>query len=199
MGVPKLPKLKLPQLWGPITLCANLWLRWDLKQSFNPHQELSNGMSTTFTQGNWVDSRLLVVGNQTANLTPDPSFGHNLCFKCPNGSCKPTLDIYVPRDFQWYKGLSNPMGFGPLEIVFWKFRTPPGLQLPKWELTWECECSFPHTLLHSQPHGSMKCDSWASFLACTFVSLCLGRKPKARVATHNILGHWIFFITCNKT
>jgi hypothetical protein len=29
----------------------------------------------------------------------------------------------------------------------------------------------------------MKCDSWASFLACTFASPCLGHEPKARVAT----------------
>jgi len=29
----------------------------------------------------------------------------------------------------------------------------------------------------------MKCESWASLLARTFVSPCLGRKPKVRVAT----------------
>jgi hypothetical protein len=29
----------------------------------------------------------------------------------------------------------------------------------------------------------MKCDSLASFLARTFVSLCLGREPKAKVET----------------
>jgi hypothetical protein len=32
----------------------------------------------------------------------------------------------------------------------------------------------------------MKCDFWASFLACIFASPCLGRKPKAKVATCNI-------------
>jgi hypothetical protein len=32
----------------------------------------------------------------------------------------------------------------------------------------------------------MKCDSRASFLACTLASLCLGHEPKARVATHNL-------------
>jgi hypothetical protein len=53
----------------------------------------------TCMQGNRGDSRLLVVENQIANLISDPSFGHNLCFKCPNGSCEPILDIYVPRDF----------------------------------------------------------------------------------------------------
>jgi hypothetical protein len=29
----------------------------------------------------------------------------------------------------------------------------------------------------------MKCDSWASLLAYTFVSLCLGHQPKVKVAT----------------
>jgi hypothetical protein len=30
----------------------------------------------------------------------------------------------------------------------------------------------------------MKCDSRASFFACSFASPCLGRKPKARVVTY---------------
>jgi len=31
-------------------------------------------------------------------------------FRCPNGSCEPISDIYVPNSFQWYKELFNPMG-----------------------------------------------------------------------------------------
>jgi len=54
-----------------------------------------------------------MVGSQTANLTPDPSFGHNLSFKCPNGSCEPILNIQVSIDFQWYKELFEPLGFDP--------------------------------------------------------------------------------------
>ncbi len=42
MGVLKLPKLGLPQLWSPITLRANLGSRCGLKQSCNPRRELSN-------------------------------------------------------------------------------------------------------------------------------------------------------------
>jgi len=34
----------------------------------------------TCTQVNWVDSQLLVVGSQIANLIPHRSFGYNLCF-----------------------------------------------------------------------------------------------------------------------
>ncbi len=30
------------------------------------------------------------------------------------------------------------------EFFFWKFGTPYGFQLPKWESTWECVGSFPH-------------------------------------------------------
>jgi hypothetical protein len=38
----------------------------------------------TCTQGNQGDFKLLMVKNQTANLIPEPSFGHNLYFKNPN-------------------------------------------------------------------------------------------------------------------
>jgi hypothetical protein len=54
-----------------------------------------------------------MVENQIANLTFDPSFGHNLCIKYPNGSCEPILDIYVLRGFQLYKEPFNPISFDP--------------------------------------------------------------------------------------
>jgi hypothetical protein len=92
--VPKFPQLGLLQLWRWITWCADLRLQWGLKQSCNPCWELLNSMShVACTQGNWGDSWLLVVGSQTTNLTPDLSYGHNLCFRCPNGRCKPILNI----------------------------------------------------------------------------------------------------------
>jgi hypothetical protein len=78
-----------------------------------------------------------------------PAFGYHLCVKCPNGSCEPILDIYVPRSFQWYKKILHPMGFD-LVVVLWKFESPPRRQFTKWDLIWECEGSFPHTLLHSR-------------------------------------------------
>jgi hypothetical protein len=82
VGVPKFPKLGLLQLWRPITLCANLWLRWGLKQSSSPCQQLFNNVwYATCTQGNRGNSRLLVVGSQIGNLTFGLSFGHNLCSK----------------------------------------------------------------------------------------------------------------------
>ncbi len=101
VGIPKFPKLGLPWLGRPITLCSDLQLRWGPKQSYSPCRKLSNGMwSTSFTHGNRGDSWLLMVESQIDNLTPDPSFSHNLSFKYSNASCKPILDIYVPRVFQ---------------------------------------------------------------------------------------------------
>jgi hypothetical protein len=93
-------------------LLADLRLWWGLKRSYSPCWELSNNMShATCTQGNQGYSWLLVIGSQTTNLTFDLSFGHNLCFKCPNGSCNPILDICVSIALQWYKRLFNQMGF----------------------------------------------------------------------------------------
>jgi len=114
VGVPKLPRLGLSQLWSPIPSCTDLRSRWGLNQSYSPRRGLSNGMShATFTQGNRVNSWLLVVRSQTANLTPGLFLGHNLCFRCPNGWCEPILDIYVSIAFQWYKKNFKPMNFNP--------------------------------------------------------------------------------------
>jgi hypothetical protein len=69
--------------------------------------------NATYTQGNQGDFWLLMVKSQIANFTLSPSFGHNLCVKCSNGSSEPILDIYVPRAFQWYKEFFNLIGFDP--------------------------------------------------------------------------------------
>jgi Fe-S cluster assembly ATPase SufC len=146
-----------------------------LKQSCNLHRELSNGMShATYTKGFWVNSWLFVVRSQDH----DPSFGHNLCLMCPNGSCKPTLNIYVPRTFQWYKEFPNPMGFNVCDhsLKIWdSIRT----LTPKMRAHLGVGVIF----LHFQPPGSMKCYSRASLLVHTLASPCLSREPKARVAT----------------
>jgi hypothetical protein len=117
--------------WCDPKLLDRLRLRWGLKQSCSPRQHIFNIMShATCMQGNWGNSRLLMVGSQIVNLTVGPSFGHNLCLKCPNGSCKPTLDIYIPRDFQWHKELLNPMGFDPYNC-FLEIRESIGTPTPK--------------------------------------------------------------------
>ncbi len=60
-----------------------------------------------------VDSRLLVVGSQTASLTPGPSFAHNLGCRCPNGQCEAIFDIYVSRPFQRHQEHPNARCFAP--------------------------------------------------------------------------------------
>jgi hypothetical protein len=145
MGVPKWPRLGLPQLWGAITFCVDLWLRWGIKKIFSPCQELSNGMlHAIWTHGNQIDSRLLVVGSQIANLTPDLSFGHNLCFRCPNGQWEPILDICVPRAFHWYKELFKLLIFDPCNCPL-KIWESTGTPTPQSGTPLGCEGSFPHT------------------------------------------------------
>jgi hypothetical protein len=60
-----------------------------------------------------VDSRLLVVGSQTANLTPGPSFAHNLGCRCPNCQCEGIFDIYVSKPFQRHQEHPNARCFAP--------------------------------------------------------------------------------------
>jgi len=98
VGVPKSRQMGLPGLWSPITLRKDLGSRCGLKQSCRSRRDLFNGMlHVLWSQVFRVDSRLLVVGSQNwqtpRNSTPDPSFGHNLCFRCPNEQCEPILDI----------------------------------------------------------------------------------------------------------
>ncbi len=135
----------------PITLSTDLWLKWGLKQSYSPCQEISNSMwHATFTQRNQGDSWLLVVKSQ---------IGHNLCFKCSNGSCEPILNIYIPRDFQWCKELFNPMRFDPCNrlLKIWKSVEIP---IPKVRAHLGVWGSFPHTFLHSSKH-----EMWLSSFA----------------------------------
>jgi hypothetical protein len=185
MGVPKFPKLGLPWLWGPITLCADLRLKWGLKKSCSPHREIFNIMShATCTQGNWVDSWLLVVRSQTVNLTLGLFFGHNLCFRCPNGSFEFILDICVSIAFQRYKKRFNPMGFNPCNRSL-KIRESTETLTPQ---------VGTHSLTLSCTPRSIRCASRASPLSRTLASPCLGHKSKVKVATCCTV-FWTWIIT----
>jgi hypothetical protein len=170
----------LPQRLGGITYCVDIRSQWDLKQSCSPRWELFNDMlHAACTRGNLVDSRLLVAGSQTANLTPGLSFGHNLCYICSNEQCKPILDIQNLIAFQWYKKTFQGKEFWPLQLRSEDLGVLSGFQLPTWEFTCECEGLFPHTFCTL---GSMWSDSWVSLLARNLATPCLGREPKARIA-----------------
>ncbi len=113
-GVLKLSRFGLPRLWTFITSCLDLRLGWRLKQTCSSPRELSNGVShSTCAHRDRIDSWLLVVGSQIANLTPDLSFDHNLCCRCPNVSLKDILDIYTLRPFQRYKEHPRARCFDP--------------------------------------------------------------------------------------
>jgi hypothetical protein len=186
-GSPEIPKVGTPttfQLWGFITLCVDLWLKWFLRKSCSLHWELSNDMShVTWTWRNRGDPWLLMFRRQTVNLTPNLFLGHNLCFRCPNGSCKPISNIYVPRDFQWCKECFNSMNFDPWNCFL-------KIQKSIWDSNSQNGSSLGSVKIHSFTlfctPGSMRCDSQASVLACTLTSPCLGHEPKARVATNSI-------------
>jgi hypothetical protein len=148
VGVPKLRQMGLPQLWSSITLRTDFKSRCVLKKSCSSRRELSNGMShTLYNQVNWVDSWFFLVKSQTGNLTPGPSFGHNLCFRCPNENSNPFQTSRFQEIFNDIKNVTSHWVLAP-KIALWNFGSPPGLHLLKWELPCDCEGSLPHTLSH---------------------------------------------------
>jgi hypothetical protein len=160
-GSPEIARqMGLSRLWSLITLRTNLRMQCGLKQSCSSCQGLSNGtLHAPYIQINRVDSRLFMVGNQTGSLTPDLSFDHNLCFRCPNEKWEPILDIYVPRSFQWYKERHKPLIFDPWNHSL-KFQKSTGTPSPKVGITlgvWGFTPSY--SLTFSCTPGSMWCDS----------------------------------------
>jgi len=162
-------------------------------------------------QINRVDSRLFLLGSQIGNLTFGPSFGHNLCFRCLNEQCEPILDIYVSRAFQWYKECHNPLSFDRLKSL-------SEISRIHWDSLFQSGSCFgnvsvhsltlPHTSLHSQEYvmwlpgfllaRTLVLPWFPSFLPFGLQPcnpFCLGRKPKARVATPSFLSSWYFHTT----
>ncbi len=141
-GVSKLSRFRFPRLWKLITPSLDLWLRWSLKQTCSPQEIFIGVLHSTCTHQGRVDSRLFVAGSQTASLTPDPSFDHNLCCRRSNNSCEAILNIYASRSFQQYKELINARCFGPYNqaLSFWESHRTPSSHF------WECEF-HPHTCL----------------------------------------------------
>jgi hypothetical protein len=108
-GTPKLESRNCPEtvpvevlrLWELISPDCQVRLERGLNQCCSSPRELFNSMSHFVTgHPEEVDSQLLVVGSQTASLTPGLSFAHNMGCRCPNGQCEASLDIYTSRPFQ---------------------------------------------------------------------------------------------------
>jgi len=128
-------------LWEVITPDCQVWSWQGLNQSCSPRRDLFNDvLHYQFGGREEVDSRLFVVGSQTASLTPGPSFAHNLGYRCPNGQCEAIFDIYASIRFQWHQEHPNARCFEPccrtLNIrESWRTLSP---QL------WKCWASPPH-------------------------------------------------------
>jgi len=76
---PKIVPVGVPGLWELITPNCQVWTQRGLNQTCSPRRDLSNDISHFQFRGQKeVDSWLLVVGSQIANLTLGPSFAHNL-------------------------------------------------------------------------------------------------------------------------
>jgi hypothetical protein len=138
---PKTVPVGVPGLWKLITPDCRVSLRQVLNQSCSPRRDISNAMShSQFGGREEVDSRLLVVGSQIANLTSGPSFAHNLGYRCPNGQCEAIFDIYASRPFQWHQEHFNARCFGPFRrtLNIRESQRTPSPQL------WECWASPPH-------------------------------------------------------
>jgi len=120
----------LSGLYEFITFCSDLRLGWGLKQTCSSRWELSNNvLHSLCTHQGRVDSWLLMVESQTTSLTPGPSFCHNLCCRCPNGSCKTIFDIYTSINFNDMKK-SSMQGVLTPAIELWSFKSPGGLPSP---------------------------------------------------------------------
>jgi len=122
-----------------ITFFLVFSLGWGLKKTYSSPWELSNDVShSIYTHRGQVGSWLLVVGSQIVSLTPNPSFCHNLCCRCSNGSCEAIFDIYTSITFQWHVERLKARCFDPYNrtLEFWESRRTPK------STSQECECHF---------------------------------------------------------
>jgi hypothetical protein len=135
-----------------------------------------------YRQINRVHSRLFLLMSQIGSLTPGPSFGHNLCFRCLNKQCEPILDIYVSRAFQWYKERHKPLSFVPSNRSL-KFQESTGTPSPKmgvalgmWVFTPSHSLTLPYT------PGNMWCESQASSWPAPLYCLCFDSRASFLLA-----------------
>jgi hypothetical protein len=147
---PEIVPAGLPKLWTAITHECRVQSQRGLNQSCSPRRDLFSAMShTQIGFREQVYSRLLVVGSQTASLTPGPSFAHNLGCSCPNDQCEDIFDIYVSRPFQRHQEHPNARCFGPLLWISEHSRVPEDSKSP----------TFPSVRLHPHTWPKWGCDT----------------------------------------
>jgi hypothetical protein len=99
-----------------------------------------------------------VVESQIVSLTPSLSFDHNLCCRCPSGSCEAILDIYTLRPFQRYKEHFNARCFDPYNraLSFWESRRTPKSHFREceWQLHTSLKVGLQHINSQATPMGA---------------------------------------------
>ncbi len=162
LGLPKWSPETVPtglsKLWTAITPDCRIWSRRGLNQCCSLRRDFSHAMlHSQIGCRKEVDSQLLVVGSQTASLTPGPSFDHNLGCRCPNDQCEAIFDIYVSRPLQWHQEHPKARWFGPCcrALNIRESRRTPNPQLCK------CWASPPHLAKVGLQHMATK---WQSMI-----------------------------------
>jgi hypothetical protein len=133
----------------------------------------------TCKQGNCVDSRLLVVRSQTANLIP----GFLLTITCVSDVQMGHANPFQTSKFQEL--------FNDIKTVSIQWVLTPVMLSKNLGVHSDSNSQSGNSLGSVRVHSltffcilrAMKCDSQASFLARTLTSPYLGREPKVRVAT----------------
>ncbi len=180
-GTPKLESRNCPEtvpsgvpgLWELITPDCIVGSWRGLNQSCNPPRALSNDLShSQIGCREEVDSRLLVVGSQTASLIPGLSFAHNLGCRCPNGQCEAIFDIYASRPLQWHQEHLNARCFGP---CCWTLNIRESQRTPNPQL-WKCWASPTHLAKVGLRHATSYCFNfeWARIYLWWICSVWIG-------------------------
>ncbi len=82
-----------------------------------------------------------------------------------------------------------------LQITLYRFESPLGFQLPKWESIWECVGLFLHIPLHFQKR---ECDLWVAFFVHIFPYLCFRRWFLEKLCFHSLNCYFDFlYHICN--
>jgi hypothetical protein len=137
---PECVPVGLPGLWTAITPRPDLGSRRGLNQSCSPRRELFNAVShSRSARQEQVDSRLLVVGSQTASLTPGLLLPITWAADVQMTNARPFWTSTL-RDLSNDTKNTPRRGVLGLAVELWTFGSPGGLQLP----------TFPSVGLH--PH-----------------------------------------------
>jgi hypothetical protein len=136
--------------WKPITLHVNLRLRWSLKQSCSLCQKLSNRMwHATYTEGNWGDSWLLVVGCRNPTLA-----------KCEDETHTPKVgDLEssgTPKFLEFDNKGQNTSPWGVLSVIGKVFKC----RCPKWPRIGHLDICSPSYGQNKGRESNWQFDSW---------------------------------------